>query len=443
MRHSRQRERSCIVSNQGNDVGWWPDRAATRLAANGPAAARIAVTAVFVVHGLLFASWTAHIPHVKQSLGLNDGTLGFALLGAPVGSVAAMCLAAVLLPRFGSRRIIQVALIGYCAVGPLVGLTGTLPALFATLVLWGAFQGTLDVAMNTQAIAIEKARRPLMSGLHGGWSIGAFTGAGIGALAVGAGLALAPQLLILGSVALLGAGLLSTRLLPDRGGPGNEPSPGAPRSAAETSTTERDSGGRSRWSTGMLTLAVIAFASMLCEGAAADWASVYLSGPLGATGAVPGLAYAGFALAMVAVRLCGNRLLARFRPDRFLPVLALVATAGFTTALVIDRPLAAIVGFGCLGLGLAAVVPAVFSAAGRLPGRHPGAAVATVSAFGWAGFVIGPPIIGHLAELTSLPTALGLLPVLTGFVAFSSWFAHGLKNPERQDEQPLPVARTP
>jgi MFS family permease len=415
--HSRRRERSCIVSNQG--YGCRPDSAATRLAANGPAAARIAVTAVFVVHGLLFASWTAHIPHVKQSLGLNDGTLGFALLGAPVGSVAAMCLAAVLLPRFGSRRIIQVALIGYCAVGPLVGLTGTLPALFATLMLWGAFQGTLDVAMNTQAIAVEKARRPLMSGLHGGWSIGAFTGAGIGALAVGAGLALAPQLLILGSVALLGAGLLSTRLLPDRGGPGNEPSPGAPRSTAETSTTERDSGGRSRWSTGMLTLAVIAFASMLCEGAAADWASVYLSGPLGATGAVPGLAYAGFALAMVAVRLCGNRLLARFRPDRFIPALALVATAGFTTALAIDRPLAAIVGFGCLGLGLASVVPAVFSAAGRLPGRHPGTAVATVSAFGWAGFVIGPPIIGHLAELTSLPTALGLLPVLTGFVAIS------------------------
>jgi hypothetical protein len=385
------------------------------------------VTAVFVVHGLLFASWTAHIPHVKQSLGLSDGTLGFALLGAPVGSVAAMCLAAVLLPRFGSRRILQVALIGYCAVGPLVGLTGT-----------------LDVAMNTQAIAVEKARRrPLMSGLHGGWSIGAFTGAGIGALAVGAGLALAPQLLILGSVALLGAGLLSTRLLPDRGGPGNAPSPGAPRSAAETLSAERDSGGRSRWSTGMLSLAVIAFASMLCEGAAADWAAVYLSGPLGASGAVPGLAYAGFALAMVAVRLCGNRLLARFRPDRFVPVLALVATAGFTTALVIDRPLAAIVGFGCLGLGLASVVPAVFSAAGRLPGRHPGTAVATVSAFGWAGFVIGPPIIGRLAELTSLPTALGLLPVLTGFVALSSWFAHGLKNPERQGaEQPPPVAGT-
>jgi MFS family permease len=196
------------VSDPVSDVESRPDGAATRLASHGAAAPRIAVTVVFVVHGLLFASWTAHIPHVKQSLGLTDGTLGFVLLGAPVGSVAAMCLAAMLLPRLGSRRIVRVALCGYCAAGPLVGLTGTLPALFGALVLWGAFQGALEVAMNTQAIAIErKSRRPLMSGLHGGWSIGAFTGAGIGALAVGTGIALTPQLLILGSVALLGAGL--------------------------------------------------------------------------------------------------------------------------------------------------------------------------------------------------------------------------------------------
>lgn len=392
---------------------------ATRLPSAGAAATRIAITVVFVVHGLLFASWTAHIPHVKHALGLNDGTLGLALVGAPVGSIAAMCLAAMLLPRFGSRRIIQVALCGYCAAGPLVGIAGSLPALFGALVLWGVFQGTLDVAMNTQAIAIERrSRRPLMSGLHGGWSIGAFTGAGIGALAVGGGIALTPQLLLLGSVALLSAGLLSTRLLPDLRADAH----------VETPTPERESDdGGSRWSVGMVALATIAFATMLCEGTAANWASVYLSGSLGATGAVPGLGYVGFALAMVTVRLAGNRLLGRFRPDRLLPVLALVATVGFATALLLDRPFAAIVGFGCLGLGLASVVPAVFSAAGRLPGLHPGTAVATVSAVGWAGFVIGPPVIGHVAELTSLPTALGLLPVLTGFVAVGAWFAPGMK----------------
>ena len=318
------------------------------------------MTAVFVVHGLLFASWTAHIPDVKAHLGLTDGTLGFALLGAPVGSVTAMVAAAYLLPRLGSRRIVQVALVGYCAAGPFVGLTGTLPALFGALFVWGAFQGTLDVAMNTQAIAVERAgRRVLMSGLHGSWSIGSFAGAGIGALAVGAGVTLTTQLLVLGTLALLAAGLLTAQMLPDA----------ADHAAcgSRLPSRRRARGRRRGGPGGMVLLGAIAFASMLCEGATADWASVYLSGPLRASGVVPGLGYAAFSLAMVAVRLSGNRLLTRYRPDRLLPALAAVATIGFAAGLLIGRPVAALAGFLCLGIGLASVVPAVFSAAGRSP----------------------------------------------------------------------------
>jgi fucose permease len=377
---------------------------------------RVAVTTVFVVHGLLFASWTAHIPHVKAALGLTNGTLGFALLGAPLGSVSAMTAAAYLLPRLGSRRIVQVSLVGYCAVGPLVGVSDSLPAFVAAFFLWGAFQGTLDVAMNTQAIAVEHTiRRPLMSGLHGGWSLGSFTGAGIGAVAVGAGISLTPQLLVLGTVALGAAGLLTIHLLPDTADPR-----GAEHARAPSPRV-------SRWSGGMVLLGAIAFASMLCEGAVADWAAVYLSGTLHARGAVPGLGYATFGLAMLTVRLSGNRLLTRYRPDRLLPALALVATVGFTAALIAARPAAALAGFACLGLGLASVVPAIFSAAGRIPGLHPGIAVATASACGWAGFVCGPPLIGRLAAMVSLPAALGLLPVLTAFVAIGTATACALR----------------
>jgi fucose permease len=385
---------------------------------------RIAVTAVFVVHGLLFASWTAHIPDVKAHLGLTDGTLGFALLGAPVGSVTAMIAASWLLPRIGSRRIVRVALVGYCAAGPLVGLTGTLAALCAALFVWGAFQGTLDVAMNTQAIAVERAgRRVLMSGLHGSWSIGSFAGAGIGALAVAAGVSLSVQLLGLGTIALLVAGLLTARMLPAAAEhPGN---PNVP--ASHTDAGRRPGQPASRWSGGMVLLGGIAFASMLCEGATADWSAVYLSGPLHTKGAVPGLGYTAFSLAMVTVRLSGNRLLTRFRPDRLLPALALVSTLGFTAALIIAQPPAALLGFGCLGIGLASVVPAVFSAAGRIPGLPPGTAVATASACGWAGFVCGPPVIGRLAAWASLPVALGLLPLLTAFIVAGTFGSHALR----------------
>jgi len=170
----------------------------------------------------------------------------------------------------------------------------------------------------------------------------------------------------------------------------------------------------------MVLLGAIAFASMLCEGATADWAAVYLSGPLHARGVVPGLGYVAFGLAMLTVRLSGNQLLIRYRPDRLLPALAVVATAGFAAALIVARPAAALAGFACLGLGLASVVPAVFSAAGRIPGLHPGTAVATASACGWAGFVCGPPLIGHLAAIASLPAALSLLPVLTTFIVIAT-----------------------
>jgi MFS family permease len=390
---------------------------------------RIAVTAVFVAHGLLFASWTAHIPHVMRHLGLTDGTLGIALLGAPVGSVTAMVLASYLIPKVGSRRVVQIALVGYCAMGPLVGLTGSLAALFGALFIWGAFQGTLDVAMNTQAIAVERAgRRVLMSGLHGSWSMGSFAGAGIGALAVSAGLGLTPQLLILGTIALLVAGLLTSRMLPD-----------AIERVSSEERARNDTLAASRWSGGMALLGAIAFAGMLCEGASADWASVYLSGPLHATGAVPGLGYAAFALAMVVVRLSGNRLLSRFRPSRLISVLATVATAGFAAGLAIGHPASAIAGFVFLGIGLASVVPAVFSAAGRIPGLHPGKAVATASACGWAGFVCGPPLIGHVASLTSLPLALGLLPFLTAFVAAGALLSPALRSAPPGHDQPVMV----
>jgi MFS family permease len=420
-------------ASRGSSVS---DRARPKSGAGGGSMRwpRIAVTSVFVVHGLLFASWTAHIPDVKAHLGLTDGTLGFALLGAPVGSVIAMIAASWLLPRVGSRAVVQVALVGYCAAGPLVGLTGSLPALFAALFAWGAFQGTLDVAMNTQAIAIERTGgRILMSGLHGSWSIGAFAGAGIGALAVAAGITLSLQLLVMGTIALLVAGLLTVRMLPAAAEHPANP---------DSSAGNPDAGPRprikvSRWSGGMVMLGAIAFASMLCEGAIADWGAVYLSGPLHASGVVPGLGYTAFSLAMVTVRLSGNRLLTRFRPDRLLPALAAVATLGFAAALIIARPPAALAGFCCLGIGLASVVPAVFSAAGRIPGLPAGTAVATASACGWAGFVCGPPLIGRLASWASLPIALGLLPLLTAFVVAGTLSSRALRErqPPRHDRQ--------
>jgi MFS family permease len=390
----------------------------TGIAAREVRDAQVAVAATFFTHGLLFASWAAHIPHVKAELGLTNGSLGLALLGVPIGSVSAIALTAYLVPRFGSRRVVHVALVGYCVAGPFVGLAGAVAALFVALFFWGAFQGTLDIAMNTQAITVEGAKqRPLMNGMHASWSIGAFFGAGVGALAVATGVSLSTQLVVLGALALAVVGWLDRSQLPD---------------APHDSETARAAGGR-RISAAMVLLGVVAFASMLCEGAAADWSSVYLRDSLDGSKASSGLAYAAFAFAMVLVRFFGNRLLARYPAHVLLPALAGATTVGFGAALLVDSVPAGIAGFFLLGIGVGAVVPTAFSAAGRLPNVHPGVGVAAVSGLGWAGFVCGPPLIGQVANALSLPVALAIVPILTAVIAVGARHVTALRAP-----MPLP-----
>jgi MFS family permease len=373
---------------------------------------------VFFVHGFLFASWTAHIPQLKHHLGLSDGRLGLALLGAPIGSVLAMVLAARLLPIVGSQRMVRLALLGYCASGPFIGLTGSLGTFFVAFLLWGFFQGTLDVSMNTQAISVERfSGRVLMPGFHGSWSTGALIGAVVGAVAVGLGLSLSEQLLVLAAPCLLVVGWLTTRMIPDRRAGGD------PESSKEMPGAR---GGLLR--SPVIVLGGIAFAGMLCEGAAADWSAVYLRNSLHAVPVVAGLAYAAYALAMVIVRLSGNRLFTRFAVHRLLSLLAAIGSLGFAAGLVIARPVSVLVGFAFLGVGLGSVVPMILHAAGAVENVDTGRAVAAVAGCGWAGYVVGPVVIGEIASTTTLHIALFLIPVLAGTVAVATGTAKALRH---------------
>ena len=378
----------------------------------------MAVIAVFFVHGFLFASWTAHIPQLQHHLGLSDGQLGIAMLGAPIGSVLAMVVAARLLPIVGSQPMVRLALVGYCVSGPFIGLTGSLGTFFVAFLLWGFFQGTLDVSMNTQAITVERfSGRVLMPGFHGSWSTGALVGAVTGAAAVGLGLSLSEQLLALAIPCLLVVGWLTTSLIADQRA-GSDP---------ESSSEGRPDGRSGALQGAVLVLGGIAFADMLCEGAAADWAAVYLRSSLHAVPLVAGLAYAVYALAMLAVRLSGNRIFTRFAAHRVLPLLAAMASLGFAAGLVIARPASMLVGFALLGVGLGGVVPIVLSSAGAVSNVNTGKAVVAVAGCGWAGFVVGPVVIGEIASTTTLHIALFLIPVLAGTVAVATGMAKALR----------------
>ncbi len=380
----------------------------------------VAVVAVFFVHGFLFASWTAHIPELKQHLGLSDGRLGLALIGAPIGSVLALVVAARILPRVGSRPMVRLALLGYCVSGPFIGLTGSFGTFFIAFLLWGFFQGMLDVSMNTQAITVERfSGRVLMPGFHGSWSSGTLVGAVTGAAAVALGVSLSEQLLVLAIPCLLVVGWLTTRMIPDRR-VGDDPDPliGGPEGRHRVLQRE------------LLVLGGIAFADMLCEGAVADWAAVYLHNSLHTVALVAGMGFAIYSLAMLAVRLSGNRLFTRFAAHRLLTLLAVIATLGFAVGLAIATPVSMLIGFALLGVGLGCVVPMTLRAAGAVGNVNTGGAVATVAGCGWAGFVVGPVVIGAIASATKLHTALFLIPVLTGSVAVGTWTVKGMRRSE-------------
>jgi MFS family permease len=366
--------------------------------------AKVAVTAVFVAHGLVFSSWAAHIPHVKAELALSDAALGTALFGAPLGSVVATLLSHWALPRWGSHRLIPVTVAGYAVAGITVGLARSGAWLFMALALWGLFQGALDVAMNNQAGTVERlAQAPIMARFHGMWSVGTLMGAVIGAAGVAAGISLTVQLTALGLVVVMVVETLTRRLIPDQ---------------ADGSTAPDQPRGARAWMTPTVAiLSAVSFASFLCEGAAADWSANYLRNVIGAGPSVAALSYAAYTLTMVVTRFGAPRLQARVSSRRLLPALALMAVVGMSVTLASANAAVSVLGFAALGVGVALLVPTAFSAAYGASGA--GSAIAIVAATGWLGYLLGPPLIGHLSGRVGLSAALVTIPVMMSVVGIA------------------------
>ena len=361
--------------------------------------ARLATSAVFFVHAVLFASWTPHIPAIKTALGLSDASLGVALLGVPVGAVGAMLAAGALVSRWGSAAVMRVTLRGYVVAPVSLGLADSSISLFAVLACWGMFYGSLDVAMNAHAGSVErKYGRSIFASFHACWSLGAFIGTGLGSASVALGISLPWHMLGLGL--LIGAVTLPlTRwALPAHAEPTGEPATGGRRLARPTPV--------------LIGLGLIVFCGLLCEGAAADWTAVYLRDSLSVAGGLAGLGYAAFTGAMFIGRLTGDRLISRFGPRNAVRAGTALAGLALAAGLALNQPTTAIAGFALLGVGLSLVVPSVFSASTHLPDTPPGPALALTTTFGWLGFLCGPPVIGLLASKLTLPVSLGLVAVL-------------------------------
>jgi MFS family permease len=356
--------------------------------------ARVAVAVVFFVNGAAFAAWASRVPAIRGALGLSDAQLGLALLGLAVGALAGLPVAGVLVARWGSVVVVRASLVIFCASLALLPWAPALGWLTLALTTMGLGNSLLDVAMNTHGVEVERGYgRQILGGFHALFSFGGLAGALAGSAAAAAGVSPRQHLTTAATVLVL-AGLGATRLM---------------LPAKRRASTVRQ--GLTRPDRTLWVLGGVAFCCLLCEGVANDWSAVYVQDGLGGAPAVAAAAFAAFSLTMALGRLFADRLAMRFGRPRYLAVAGLLAGGGFGLGLAVPTPLAGVIGFAVLGAGLAGVVPALFSAAAQ--GRELAApAISTVAMLGYFGFLAGPPLIGVLAQATSLRVALLVVVVL-------------------------------
>src|SRR5829696_7368081 len=368
--------------------------------------ARVAVSAAFLIHSTVSGTWAPRLPAIKDSLGLSDGELGTALVGLAIGLVIGTRLAGAPVDRFGSRPVMQVGFPLLAATLVLPGLADSLVTLFLSLFVLGLASGALDVAMNAQGIEVERRLgRPILSGLHGLWSIGLGIGAGVAALAAAVDADPLEHFVVVAAVLAVASLVFMRGLLA-----AHRPAPGEP---VEEHVIVR-------WTPALVLLGVIAFCSFVGEGSASDWSAVYMTQELGASEALGAVAFGAFAVTMAVARFAADPLRAQLGNVVLVRGGSLTAASGLALGLLVHEPAAAVAGFALLGLGLAPVVPIAFSAAGDLDPRATGRLVGRVATLGYVGSVAGPIMIGWLAEATSLRTSLGLVVLLALVIAASA-----------------------
>ncbi|MFN4272329.1 MAG: MFS transporter [Aliihoeflea sp.] len=356
---------------------------------------RWAVATAFFVNGFLAGGWALQIPVLRDRLEIGETTLGLLILVLGVGAVVAMPWCGFLIGRYGSRSILMavafMAAFGLMPVALVPGVLMAIPVLF----LFGAIFGSMDVAMNANAVSVERQLgRPIMSSSHGFWSLGGFAGAASGGFIIqqfGA--------LIHASVTTLTAVLLIS-LVAGKFLAGDRPVAAA-RQPFRLPANQL-----------IYLIGLIALLSMIPEGTVLDWAAIYLSQELGADIAVAGLGYAAFSATMALMRFLGDGIRTRFGAVNTLRISSLIAAAGMAGAWLAPDPVFAILALAVTGLGIANMIPIAFSAAGNQPGLAPGAGIGVVTTMGYSGILVAPSLIGFIGEHVGFAPIFGALALL-------------------------------
>jgi MFS family permease len=359
-----------------------------------PKTHRIAIASFFFIAGICFASWASRIPNIKEQLGLSEAALGGLLFALPIGSMTSLPISGWLVSRFGSKRIMQISSLVYPILLIGIGYSGSVVQLASLLFLFGHIGNMMNISVNTQAVGVEHLyKRTIMASFHGVWSLAGFTGAAIGTLMIALNINPLIHFIIVGALTI------SISLI-------------AQRKAIEKDDNKACSTFFAKPDMVLFKLGLIAFCCMAAEGTMFDWSGVYFQKIVHAPTSLITIGYAAFMCSMATGRFVGDKLVANFGKKRMLQASGIVIAIGLLIAVVFPSLIIATIGFLLVGFGVSSVVPLVYSQAGKSTKLSPGMALAAVSSIGFLGFLVGPPIIGFIAEVFGLQWSFTLIAFL-------------------------------
>ncbi|MEZ5812327.1 MAG: MFS transporter [Rhizobiaceae bacterium] len=371
---------------------------------------RYAVAGLFFLNGYVIGNWAPKIPETALRLAISESQIGIILFAFGFGAILGLPLAGIYMSRFGSRLLSLLGAFLSSFILLALSLVPDFAAAIGVGFCFGLFLGGMDVAMNANAVSVERAlKRPIMSSSHGFWSLGGLVGGATGGWMIATAGPVAHALVVTAVCLAIWAGAFFTVM-------------------SDQSDTEAGSEGTRfrlpRQAIVYLT-GLLALMSMVPEGSVLDWAALFLIQERGADLTMSGFAFAGFSLSMAALRFFGDGLRARFGPVALFRLSAIVAAAGMLFAVVAASPWLAIAGFCVSGLGMANLVPIVLSAAGNLPGLRQGVGLSIATTLAYSGYIFVPTIIGFIAERTGfVPVYIGLAALLASAISLAGITRH-------------------
>ena len=357
---------------------------------------RMAVSVFFFCQGLCFSAWASRIPDIKGALQLTDAALGSILFALPAGQLTAMPFSGKLVTHFGSKKVLRICLVLYAICLTNMGLATQPWHLAVALFFFGVCGNMCNISVNTQAIGAEKLYgRPIMTSFHGVWSTAGFTGAAISFLLVSQHISPYMHFWIV-AITVFIAVVLSQRYL----------------QSGRSSVKPEKKKFFSKPNGALVQLGIIGFCSMASEGAMFEWSGVYLKQVVGAPEKLTMIGFGAFMVMMASGRFLGDKLIQQFGRKTMLRISGIMVSSGLFISVLFPYLLTTIIGFLIVGLGVSSIVPMVYSSAGKIPKIPPGIALASVSSISFLGFLIGPPLIGYIAEISSLRYSFAVIGLL-------------------------------